>query len=77
MASALRGAAEVWSPPIIEAIAYYSVMLPLAGVLAFTLGMGVRGLVLAIIAASVVSAALLVLRFRLISRRLQPTGPAL
>lgn len=77
MASALRGAAEVWSPPIIEAIAYYPVMLPLAGVLAFTLGMGVRGLVLAIIAASVVSAALLVLRFRLISRRLQPTGPAL
>jgi len=76
MSSALRGAAQVWAPPLIEAVAYYPVMLPLAGVLAFTLALGARGLVVAIVAASIVSAVLMILRFRVVTRRATQPVPA-
>lgn len=69
MASALRGAAEAWSPPVIHAVAYYALMLPLAWYLAFPMEMGVRGMIVAVIIASAVSVTLLMARFQVISRR--------
>jgi MATE family multidrug resistance protein len=76
MSSALRGAAEAWSPPVIQAAAYYLVMLPVAWLLAFHMGMGASGLVWAIVAASTVSAVLLILRFRAVTRRKIQPAPA-
>ena len=69
MANVLRGAGETWVPPAIHVVSYGIVMLPLAWILAFTQGYGVRGLVLAIIVGSIVSIALLSARFIVISRR--------
>lgn len=69
MANILRGAGETWAPPAIHVISYFLVMLPLGWILAFSFEYGVRGLVLGIIAGSVVSITLLSARFLVISRR--------
>ena len=69
IANALRGAGETWAPTAIHIISYFVVMIPAGWIFAFTLNLGARGLVGAIIVASVVSVTLLSIRFMVISRR--------
>ena len=65
-ASALRARADNWFPTASHILAYVLVMPPLAFFLAETSGWGVRGLMLAIFAASLVSASVLLARFALL-----------
>jgi MATE family multidrug resistance protein len=67
-----RAAGDVWWPTIMHFFSYGAVMMPLGWVLAHDegLGIGVDGLVWAVIIASLVSASLLTGRFVRIARRL-------
>lgn len=70
-AQALRAAGDVWLPTALHLISYAVVMLPLGWLFALPMGMGVNGIVWAIIVASLVSAGLLGARFWLVGRRLR------
>lgn len=67
-AQALRARADVWVPTFTHMFSYLAVMIPAGWALAFPLGLGLHGLVWAVIAASFVSAGLLTARFWRLSR---------
>jgi MATE family multidrug resistance protein len=69
VAQALRATGDVWLPSITHMTSYILVMMPLAWWLAIPLGLGLRGIVWAIIVASLVSAGLLLSRFWMLSRQ--------
>jgi len=69
MATTLRAMHDTWVPTLCHLISYVLIMLPLGWVLAITLERGVRGLIEAIILASVISVGLLSARFFMLSRR--------
>nr|MEA2798103.1 multidrug resistance protein family [Phenylobacterium sp.] len=68
-AQALRARGDVWLPTGTHLTSYIVIMMPLAWWLAIPQGMGIIGLVWAVILASVVSAGLLLARFWVLSRR--------
>lgn len=70
IAQALRARGDVWLPTFTHLTSYILIMMPLAWWLAITMGMGVSGLVWAVIIASLISAGLLGWRFWRLS--LQP-----
>jgi multidrug resistance protein, MATE family len=69
IAQALRARGDVWLPTFTHLFSYVGVMMPLAWWLAIPMGLGLNGIVWAVIAASVLSAALLGGRFWLLARR--------
>jgi len=69
VAQALRARGDVWLPTGTHLMSYIVLMAPLAWWLAIPKGLGVNGLVLAVIAASLVSCGLLVARFAQVARR--------
>jgi MATE family multidrug resistance protein len=68
-AQALRARGDVWFPTGLHLISYGLIMIPLGWFLAQPAGLGLNGIIWAIIVASFVSAALLVGRFAWLSRR--------
>lgn len=68
-AQALRARGDVLVPTVTHVISYALVMLPLGYAFAFPLGLGLSGIVWAIIVASLVAAAFLLSRFALLARR--------
>ncbi|MBI1196662.1 MAG: MATE family efflux transporter [Phenylobacterium sp.] len=68
-AQALRARGDVWLPTMTHMTSYVVVMMPLAWWLAIPQGMGVMGLVWAVIAASFLSGGLLLGRFAMLARR--------
>jgi MATE family multidrug resistance protein len=70
MANALRGLGDTWVPTVLHTISYLGVMAPLGWALAFPGRLGIGGLFLAMLLASVLSVALVSARFRMLSRRL-------
>jgi MATE family multidrug resistance protein len=62
-AQALRARGDVWLPSLTHSISYVGVMLPLGYALALPVGMGVPGIVWAVIVASLCAAGLLLTRF--------------
>lgn len=71
-AQALRARADVLLPTICHFVSYGAVMLPLGWLFAHPMGLGVDGIVWAVIVASLVSAGLLTGRFLLLSQRPLP-----
>jgi len=71
-AQALRARADVLLPTICHIVSYGVVMLPLGWVFAHPMGLGVDGIVWAVIVASLVSAGLLTGRFLLLAQRPLP-----
>jgi MATE family multidrug resistance protein len=69
VAQALRTRGDVLAPTLTHMVSYALVMIPLAAYLAVPGGMGVAGIMWAIIWATFVSAALLLARFWMLSRR--------
>lgn len=69
MSNALRGWGETWAPSLLQGAAYIGVMMPLGWWLGSRAGFGVSGLFAAILVGSIVSSALLCLRFRFLVRR--------
>lgn len=69
-AQALRSAADVWWPTVMHVFSYGLVMIPLGYVLAHPAGLGVNGIVLSVIVASLVSATLLGGRLVRVTRRM-------
>lgn len=63
MLSAVRATGDAWVPTAMHFASYFGVMIPLAWLLAFPLGLGMKGLFLAILAASMVAVTLLSWRF--------------
>jgi MATE family multidrug resistance protein len=68
-AQALRARGDVWVPTGMHLVSYAIVMLPLAWLFAEPWGLGVNGIVWAVIVASLVSAGLLLARWWTLSRR--------
>jgi MATE family multidrug resistance protein len=68
-AQALRARGDIWVSSGMMFVAYVLVMVPLAWALALPLGMGLSGVVLAVVVASFLSAALLLTRFAVLARR--------
>ena len=68
-AQALRARGDVWLPSGTHLTSYIAIMMPLAWWLAIPRGMGIMGMVWAVVIASVVSAALLLARFWQLSLR--------
>jgi MATE family multidrug resistance protein len=68
-AQALRARGDVWLPSGTHLTSYIVIMMPLAWWLAIPRGMGIIGMVWAVVIASVVSAVLLLARFWTLSRR--------
>lgn len=68
-AQALRARGDVWVPTITHLTSYAVVMMPLAWFLAIPQGLGIIGIVWAVILASFLSGALLLGRFWMLSRR--------
>ena len=68
LAGAVRGAADVRIPTLFYVLGFWGVQAPLAWTLAFPVGMGLHGLVVAIFAGCTVVAALLSWRFRHLAR---------
>lgn len=62
-AQALRARGDVWWPTALHIVAYALVMIPLAYLLAIPAGLGLNGIVWAVIAASLIAAVTLVGRF--------------
>lgn len=73
-ASSLRAQSDVWMPTVMHSASYLLVMMPLAYFLAFGAGLGVNGIVWAVIIASLVSAVLLWGRFLWLTRPLPAAG---
>ncbi len=69
-AAALRARGDIWWPTAMHVASYAVLMLPLAHVLAHLRGLGLDGIVWAVIVASLVSATALTGRFLLLGRRL-------
>ncbi|MDO8902787.1 MAG: MATE family efflux transporter [Phenylobacterium sp.] len=69
IAQALRARGDVWMPTFTHLTSYVVIMMPLAWWLALPMGMGVTGLVWAVILASLVSVGLLAVRFWRLSRQ--------
>jgi MATE family multidrug resistance protein len=69
IAQALRARGDILLPTFTHLTSYVLVMMPLAWWLAIPMGMGLNGIVWAVIAASVLSAGLLGARFWMLSRR--------
>ena len=69
VAQALRARGDVWVPSATHLTSYVAVMMPLAWWLAIPMGMGLHGIVWAVIAASLLSAGLLLARFWQLSQR--------
>ena len=67
-AQALRACGDIWLSTGVQVAAYAAVMLPLGWWLAVPRGMGLEGIVSAVIAASLVSSALLIARFAWVAR---------
>lgn len=63
-AGALRGIQDVRIPVIIAFVSYWVIMVPLSYLLAFTYGMGIKGLWIGFIVGLSIAAVLLLLRFR-------------
>jgi len=68
-AQALRARGDVLVPTLTHIISYVLIMIPLAWWLAIPLGMGLVGIVWAVIAASISAAAFLLARFWILARR--------
>lgn len=68
IAQALRARGDVWLPTFTHLTSYVVVMMPLAWWLAIPMGLGLNGIVWAVIAASLLSAGLLATRFWRLSR---------
>ena len=68
-ANALRARGDIVVPTITHVISYVVIMLPLGWVLAHNAGLGLDGIVGAVIVASLVSAGFLMARFLLLARR--------
>ena len=66
---ALRARGDLWTPTAVQIASYLLVMLPLSWLLAIHFRIGLNGICLAMVAASFVSATLLVARFWTLSRR--------
>ena len=75
-AQALRARGDVWLPTYTHLASYILVMMPLAWWLAIPMEMGIIGIVWAVVAASFLSAGLLLGRFWLLSRRDAPSPRA-
>ncbi|MDO1558493.1 MATE family efflux transporter [Brevundimonas sp. 2R-24] len=72
-AQSLRAAADVWWPTVMHIVSYGVVMLPLGWFLAHPAGLGVNGIVWAVVVASLISAGMLTTRFWFVSgRKLAP-----
>ncbi|HXP74715.1 MAG TPA: MATE family efflux transporter [Stellaceae bacterium] len=71
VAQSLRGCHDAWFPTALHMVSYAILMVPLGWTLAFGLGFGVTGLLLAIALASVASLAVLSTRFGWITRALR------
>lgn len=69
MTAALRGAGDVWMPTLLHLLAWWAITVPVAYLGAFTLGMGVVGLWVGIVAGATLAWLLLGWRFALVSRR--------
>ena len=67
-AQALRARADIWMPTVTHFASYILVMMPAGYALAVGMGLGVNGLVGAVILASLMSAALLWGRFMWLDR---------
>ena len=68
-AQSLRARGDVWLPSGTHLTSYIVVMMPLAWFLAIPMHMGIIGVSWAVVVASFISAALLLVRFRMLSRR--------
>jgi MATE family multidrug resistance protein len=68
-AQALRARGDIWLPTTIHFTAYALVMIPLGWFLAHPAGLGVKGIVWAVIVASLISSTLFIGRFLLLARR--------
>jgi multidrug resistance protein, MATE family len=68
-ANALRARGDVWQPTVTHVLSYAVVMLPLGWLLTLPLGLGLDGIVWAVIVASLLAAGLLLGRFALLARR--------
>ena len=69
IAHALRARGDIWLPTLTHQTSYILIMMPLAWWLALPRGMGVTGIVWAVIIASLISAGLLAGRFWMLARR--------
>lgn len=69
IAQALRARGDVWLPTFTHLTSYVAVMMPLAWWLAMPMGLGLNGIVWAVIAASFLSAGLLGARFCVLAAR--------
>jgi MATE family multidrug resistance protein len=72
--NALRAQNDVWLPTVTHTISYVAVMIPLAWFLALPAGLGLNGVVWAVVAASLLAAGFLLTRFAWLARR--PAAPA-
>lgn len=68
-AQALRARGDIWLPTYAHLTSYILVMMPLAWWFAIPLGMGINGIVWAVVIASFLSGGLLLARFWMLSRR--------
>ena len=64
----LRSCGDVWTPTWVQVASYAAVMLPLGWLLAVPRGMGLTGILWAVIVASFMSAGLLITRFVILAR---------
>ena len=69
IAHALRARGDIWLPTFTHLTSYILIMMPLAWWLALPRGLGVAGIVWAVIIASLISAGLLAGRFWILARR--------
>jgi MATE family multidrug resistance protein len=69
VAHALRARGDVVMPSVTHMISYLAVMMPLSWWLAIPMGLGLNGIILGIIAASFLSAGLLLWRWWVLARR--------
>jgi MATE family multidrug resistance protein len=69
VAQSLRARGDIWLPTLTHLTSYIVVMMPLAWFLAIPRGMGILGIVWAVVFASFLSGGLLLARFRMLSRR--------
>jgi len=70
VAQSLRGCHDAWFPTALHMLSYAVIMVPLGWMLAFGSGLGVRGLLFAIVIASFASLAVLSIRFSRVCRML-------
>ena len=76
MAQTLRGRGETWVPAVIQGLAFLGFMIPGGWYLAFAADRGIAGLFEGFVVASVVSVVLLLVRFHMLTRHGDQTGPA-